>query len=245
MPLYRPYFFWPWAAAMIWAVRSRDILIALGYLACFPWFVLHILANRYMLQTISGYYSFPFLVACAWPIAAVVIDARQRGNEPNTRAALVGFTIMLALSCVGLSELWNPGHADLWANFTTLPSLVRERATDQAVAVLLAGPASATGQGFGALFIDQSVYSFAPYSFDATTVVGTVEHTVTTRNGPADTIAYFQSGIDTERIRSMIVLEHLTHAYRFEDTSIRLASNRDLDGVSGLVAVPQDAVALK
>jgi hypothetical protein len=245
MPFYRPYFFWPWAVALIWAIRSRNVLIALGYLACFPWFLLHVMANRDILQTISGYYSFPFLMACAWPLAAVVIDARQRGSQPDSRTALAGFTIMLVLSFLGLSKLWNPGHADLWTNFTTRPSLERERATGQAVAVLLAGRAYSTGPSFGTTSIDQSVYSFAPYSFDATTVVGTIERTVTTRNVPADTIAYFESGIDIKRVRDTILLEHLTHAYRFKDTSIRLASNRNLDGAAGLESMSSDADARK
>jgi hypothetical protein len=240
LPIYRAYVFWPGAVAVVWAILSRNLLIALGYLAFLPWLLLHVMANRDILQTLSGYYSFPFLVACAWPLAAIVIDAKQRGIPPNARLALVGFTGMLALSFLGLSKLWNPGQMDLWRNFTTLPSIARERATDKAIEVLLAGSASSAGSSLGAIFVDQSVYSFAPYSFNTTNVIGTVERMGKTPNVPADTIAYFESGIEIERIRGTIALEHLTHTYRFKNTSIRVASNRDLDAVVGLEAVPPD-----
>ena len=236
LPIYRAYIFWPGAAALLWAVRSRNMLIVLGYVAFLPWLALHAVANRDIPGTLSGYYAFPFLVACAWPLAAVVIDARQRGIRPELRPALAGFATMLALSFLGLAKLWNPGQLDLWQNFTTPPMLARERATDRAIEVLLAGTVSPASSAFGTIFMDQSVYSFAPYSFVAAAVVGAPESTLTTLKAPMDTIAYFESGKDIEAVRSIIAQAHLTHGYCFTGTSIRLASNRNLGGVAGLEA---------
>ena len=226
LPIYRAYFFWPAAAALAWAIRSRNILIVIGYLAFCPWLLLHIFANRDIPGTLSGYYAFPFLVAAAWPLAAIIIDARQRGIGPDRRHALAGFTIMLALSFLGLSKLWNPGQLDLWHNFTTPVTLARKQATDKAIEVLLAASTDHAGSTFGTLFIDQSIYSFAPYSFDAATVLGAIEKPLTTPKIPIDTIAYFGSGFNAEAIRGIIAHEHLTHVYRFVGTSILLASNR-------------------
>jgi hypothetical protein len=237
LPIYRAYVFWPAAAALIWAIRSRNILIALGYVAFVPWLLLHMSANRDIPATISGYYAFPFLVASAWPLSAIVIDARQRGIRPNMRPALAGFTVMLALSFLGLSTQWNPGRIDPWKNFMTLPSLEQQRATRRAVELLLA---SSAAMPFGTIFIDQSIYSLAPYAFDATTVVGAVESTLTPRSDPIGTLVYFESGIDIERIRAMIASRHLTRAYRFKDTSIRLASDRNLAAVAGLQPAPPE-----
>jgi hypothetical protein len=237
LPIYRAYVFWPAAAALYWAGRSRDILIALGYVAFVPWLLLHMAANRDIPAAISGYYAFPFLVASAWPLASFVIDARQRGVRPNTRHALAGFTVMLALSFLGLSTQWNPGRIDPWKNFTTLPSLEQQRATTGAVELLLT---SSAAMPFGTIFIDQSIYSLAPYAFDATAVVGAVASTLTPRSDPPGTLVYFESGIDIERIRAIIASRHLTRAYRFKDTSIRLASDRNLDAVPGLEPAPPE-----
>jgi hypothetical protein len=245
LPIYRAYLFWPGVAAVLWAVWSRNILIAVGYLAFCPWLLLHIMANRSIPGTLSGYYAFPFLVACAWPLAAITIDARQRGIRPERRSALAGFIIMLTLSFLGLPKLWNPGQIDLWQNFTTPPTLARERATDRAIEVLLAGSASPADSAFGTIFMDQSVYSFAPYSFVAAAVVDVPESTLPTLKAPIDTIAYFESGIRIKVIRDMIALAHLTHAYRFKDASILLASNRNLGGMAGLVAAPSEGLTGK
>jgi hypothetical protein len=245
LPVYRAYVFWPGLAAVIWAVRSRIPSIALGYLAFCPWLLLHVLANRAIPGTLSGYYAFPFLVASAWPLAAVIIDARQRGIQPDRRTALAGFSVMLALSFLGLSKQWNPGQLDLLRNFMTPPSLARERATNRAIEVLLAGSTDSVGSTFGTIFIDQSIYSFAPYSFGVSAVAGELEDNQTTMTRPVDTLAYFESGIDHEAILEVITLAHLTHAYRFKSTSIRLASNRRLDGTSGLEAIPLGALPVK
>jgi hypothetical protein len=141
---------------------------------------------------------------------------------------------MVALSFVGLSSLWNPGHMDLWGNLTTLPSLARVQATDRAVAILLAGERSDAASRFGTIFTDQSIYSLAPYSFDATTVVRPIARSAPMRNEPIDTFAYFEAGPDIQRLYGTIALRNLTHEYRFKGTAIRVASNRSLDGVPGL-----------
>jgi hypothetical protein len=234
LPLYRGYLIWPAVAALLWAILSRNILILLGYFAFCPWLLLHLIANRDILSTLSGYYSFPFLVALIWPLAAVVIDARQRGVKADARSTLGGFTIMVALSFLALPNLWNPGSMDLWKNFTTPPSLTRERATDEAVAILLAAQEAGAAWRFGTLATDQSIYSLAPYSFDAAAVVRGAEHAGPPGNVPIDTFAYFESGHDIERLRETTVLQALTHAYRFKDTAIRLRTDKDLRGMIGL-----------
>lgn len=234
LPFYRGYVIWPAVAALLWAILSRNILILLGYFAFCPWLLLHLIATRDILNTLSGYYSFPFLVALIWPLAAVVIDARQRGAKADARSTLGAFTIMVALSFVGLPNLWNPGSMDLWKNFTTPPSLTRERATDEAVATLLAAEQAGAGSRFGTLATDQSIYSLAPYSFDAAAVVRAAEHEGPFRNVPIDTFAYFESGNDNERLRGSTALQALTHEYRFKDTAIRLRTDKDLRGTLGL-----------
>jgi hypothetical protein len=246
LPIYRAYVFWPAVVAVAWAVRSRNVLIVLGYLAFCPWLLLHLMANRDILRTLSGYYSFPFLVACIWPLAAVIIDARQRGVRPERRSTLAWFGIMLAASFVGLSSLWNPGRMDLWRNLTTLPSLAREHATDRAVQVLLAAEVAGAASPFGTIFMDQSVYSLAPYSFDAATVVRPIERAAAVSDAPMDTFVYFEAGPDIERMRGMIAGKNLTHEYCFTDSAIRLATDRDLDGLTGLERVsPEDSGARK
>lgn len=235
MMIFRAYVFWPGVAALIWAAWSRNILIAVGYLAFCPWLLLNLLANRSIPGTLAGYYAFPFLVACAWPLAGVIIDARQRGVRPDLRTALLGFTVMLALSFVGLPKIWNPGELDLWSSFTTRPDHRQIQATDRAIDVLVNATASGeAGSVFGSVFMDQSVYSFAPYTFDAGTVVDLPENSLPPPAGPFDTIAYFESGIRIKSIQDMVANAHLAYRYRFTDTSILLASNKSLSGIANL-----------
>jgi hypothetical protein len=234
LPLYRGYIFWPAVAALLWAKLSRNILIVLGYFAFCPWLLLHLIATRDILNTMSGYYSFPFLVALFWAPAAVVINARQRGAKADVRSTLGAFGIMVALSFLGLPNLWNPGSMDLWRNFSTPPSLTRERATDAAVATLLAAEQAGVASPFGTLATDQSIYSLAPYSFDAASVVHAAEHAGSPGNAPIDTFAYFESGPDIERLRETKVLRALTHEYRFKNTAIRLRTDKELRGMIGL-----------
>ena len=129
---------------------------------------------------------------------------------------------------------------DLWRNFTTLPSLAREHATDRAVQVLLAAEAAGAASPFGTIFMDQSVYSLAPYSFNAATVVRPIERAAPISNAPMDTFVYFEAGPDIERMRGMIGATNLTHEYCFTDSAIRLATDKDLDGLTGLERVPPE-----
>ena len=59
LPIYRTYVFWPAIVAVAWAMLSRNVLIVLGYLAFCPWLLLHLMANRDILRTLSGNDSVP------------------------------------------------------------------------------------------------------------------------------------------------------------------------------------------
>jgi hypothetical protein len=240
--LYRPYVVWPAYAALAWAVWKRNPLIPLGYVAFLPWLALHLLANRDVLGALSGYYAFPFLVACAWPLAAVVIEAHQHGVTPDRRVALGGFAVLVAFSFAGLQHLWNPGvphfFETLRGNFTTPADQARIRATDAAVARLVAATHDPASGPFGRLVTDQSVYSFAPYDLVLAKPAEPQDAASGARSQPIDTVAYFAAGIDLGLAQGIAAHAHLDHIYCFADTTLCLASARKLDGVPGLAPQP-------
>ncbi|MFO1025786.1 MAG: hypothetical protein U1E70_11410 [Acetobacteraceae bacterium] len=176
------------------------MLIA-GYVAAIPWLVLHLLANRDLVATMPGYYALPFLAACAWPIAGTVIDARRRGARANPRRTMLWFSLLLAVSFLGVSTLWNPGALNLADMLARLPSLARQRATNNAVELVITASESPRASPFGVIAVDQAVYSLALCSFGADGMIASLS-----RNGitpvapvrPFDTVAYFHNGFDAE-----------------------------------------------
>jgi len=77
-----------WQTALVtilWALWRRDLLVAAGLAASVPWIVLSVTAVSNAPGTLDQYYSFPLLLAAAWPLiapswrsGAAVADAPRR-----------------------------------------------------------------------------------------------------------------------------------------------------------------------
>lgn len=121
----------PFAVAVLWAVKTRNIYLPLGYLAGVPWLVFLLLSVNKAPGAINFYYPFPFWIALVWPLVAL-----QRSDGAVTKRW--PFVLMLAASLVG----WHEGRLTIYplANneFDTHPfAITREWRRPKAVATFV------------------------------------------------------------------------------------------------------------
>ncbi len=221
--LYRPYLVLPAVGAAIWAVRSRSLYPIAGYLAFVPWAVLHLFAKSELAGTLSNYYPFPFIVAAFWPLLGAVLSRRRLGTAapgPRTAAA---FALLTLSSFIGIDRQHNPGRLDLPESFLEAPSRDLQHHTDQALA-LIAGSGA-----LGQVAVDAGTASLLPDQYSPS-------QTITLWPGPVpDTVIYFVRGFEAERAIAMARDAGLDRHFAVPATAIRVATNRPLDGLAGLV----------
>src|SRR5262245_13075900 len=240
-----PYILYPALGACIWAVRARNPYIVLAFVAGIPWLLVHMLAKSPLAGMLASYYAFPFLVALAWPLVAVLRQRQPTGNAGNASSVIVGFAALLALSFFPGIGIHDPGRLPLPQAFWDPPSLARQAATDRAVAAI-----SAARPMLGRLLVDNSIAALAPHGFSREEVP------FMQGNGPVpseataspDTVIFFVEGYDAERLRAIAEAAGLTGRYTMPGTQVRLAARQRLEEIpmlAGLVAVEQGKIGMK
>ena len=218
---YRAYLVLPCLVAAIWAVRTRNPYLLVGYAACLPWVALQLAAYSDIAGTLSGYYAFPLLIAAFWPLLGVLLDRRQRGTSGDAAMPVAVFTIMIVASFIGVGQHYNPGRLDLPAAFLAPPSLSSQLLTDRAIAAL-----AASKPQLGSLAADTSIVALAPDLFTP------AETALTNRPMPPNAIVYLAQGFDSEKARQVAAAGGLVHHYHVPGTALRFAM---------ATAVPADA----
>ena len=210
----------PAAVAAIWAVRTRDPVVWLGFAACIPWAVLQLVAFQDLPGLLAGYYAYPFLIALAWPPLAGLIRREARPDLPTP--GWPPGAAMAAISAIALLPLghgWNMEHIPLPDAFLLAPTTAQQSATEHVVAILAAAPPD-----LGALVVDDGIASLAPRAF-ARPQIAIWAHR------PPDTIAYFPTGLLTARFRPWA---NLPRSYRIAGTALRLDTNRPAEAIQAL-----------
>jgi hypothetical protein len=215
----------PALIAGIWALRARNPYIVLGYAAFLPWAVLHLLADSDIAGTLSAYYAYPFMIASFWPLIGVLVDERVRGGQAPAILSVLAFAAMIAGSWTAIPYQANPGRIELPAGFLSPPSLIRQHATDRAMAALVQSKAE-----LGRVFVDGSVLALAPDGY----VLG---ETVWGGKGRPDTVIYFMQGYEADVARRIADAARLDLHYQVPGTSIRLATDRPITPASPLAAL--------
>ena len=236
----RPYILYPAVAACIWAVRARNPCIVLAFAAGIPWLLVHLLAKSPLAGALVSYYAFPFLIALAWPLLAIMRQRQRAGNAGDPTSVIAGFAALLALSFVPAIGIHDPGRLPLPQAFWDPPSRAQQAATDRAVAAI-----SAARPMLGRLFVDNSIAALAPNGFAQEEVPflqgnGTAPSDATTA---PDTVVFFAEGYDARRLRVIADAAGLTGRYSVPGTQVRLAARQRLEQVpslAGLVAAEQD-----
>lgn len=212
----RAYVVAPALVAVGWAVRAREPLIVVGYLAAVPWALLHLFADSPIAGALSGYYAFPFMIAAFFPL----VGARLAG-----RTALPGFALMLAASFLGLGWQYDPARIAFPGSFLGVP-FVQQRAVERALQALPRSRPQA-----GKLTVDQSVASVAPRAYGAGELLAD--------QVAPDTIVWFADGFDAASAAAMAAA--LPHRYAVTGTPLLIASRRALEAAPALAPLLRPA----
>jgi hypothetical protein len=237
--LSRPYILYPALGASIWALRARNPTIVLAFAAGLPWLLVHLLAKGPLAGTLVSYYAFPFLIALAWPLLAVMRQRQRSGNAGGPTSVIVGFAALLALSFVPAIGIHDPGRLPLPQAFWDPPSRAQQAATDRAVAAM-----SAARPMLGRLLVDNSIAALAPNG-SAQSEVPFLQGNGTAPSEAApspDTVVFFTEGYDAARLRAIAGAVGLPRRYVVPGTQIHLAARQRLEDVpllADLVAAEQ------
>jgi hypothetical protein len=190
--------------------------------------LLHLLAKSPLAAALGSYYAFPFLIALAWPLLAVL---RQRqGREARPTGPVAGFAALLALTFMPTPDVHDPGRLPLPKAFLDSPSLAQQAATDHAVAtVSMARPM------LGRLLVDNSVAAIAPNAFTRAEIPFPLgQDSLPGDQANPDTVAFFADGYDAARLRAIADTAGLAWRYTVPGTPLHLAARQKLDGVRQL-----------
>jgi hypothetical protein len=210
---YRAYLVFPALVAAIWAVRTRNPYILIGYIACLPWVALQLAAYSDIAGTLSGYYAFPLMIAAFWPLLGVLLDRRQRGTAGGAAPPVIMFAGMIAASFVGIGQQYNPGRLALPAAFLAPPSYSSQLLTDRAIIAL-----AASKPQLGSLAAGTSVVALAPDLFTP------AETALPPRPMPPNAVAYLAQGFDSDKARQVAAAAGPNRHYRVPGTALRLAT---------------------
>jgi hypothetical protein len=223
---YRTYIVLPAILALLWAARTGNPYIVLGYAAFLPWAALHLVADSDIAGTLSSYYAYPFIIACFWPLMGVLVE-HTRCRRPNPEVlAILGFAAMIAGSFTALGYQANPGQMELPAGFWSPPSLARQAATDHALRLIVRSKAE-----LGSVMVDGSVLGLVPNEFSRNETVWD------TGGRRPDTVIYFAGGYESKAARALAARAGLDIHYAATGTAIRLATDRALAASSPLASV--------
>jgi hypothetical protein len=228
---YRTYLVLPAAIAVLWALRTRNLYILVGYVAFLPYLLLHLTAHSEIAATLSGYYAYPFMIAAFWPLLGVWLDRRRRGVQGTAAVPVLVFAAMIAGSFAAVPRQYNPGGLEFPASLVSPPSLARQSATERAIAVL-----SRSKPMLGKILVDDSVLALAPDAYEPGETLLAKTH------DPPDTAIYEDKGYGSAAVRAMAAAADLTRIYRVAGTSIRLATDRTFDASAppAVLLVPVD-----
>jgi hypothetical protein len=227
----RPYILYPAVGACIWALRARNPHIVLAFAAGMPWLLVNLLAKGPLAGALVSYYAFPFLIALAWPLLAVMRQRQGTTGAGDPTSTIVGFGALLALSFIPGVGIHDPGQLPLPQAFWNPPSRAQQAATDRAVAAI-----SAARPTLGRLFVDNSIAAVAPNGFarrEVPFLAGDGAAPGETATSP-DTVAFFAESGDARRLLAIADAAGLTRRYAMPGTQIHLAARQKLEDVPSL-----------
>ena len=131
---------------------------------------------------------------------------------------------MIAVSFVNINNHHNPGQIDVPASFIQAPSLTQQRDTDAALHALM------TSDRLGQVMVDAAVAALVPGTVHESDLVSD-----DTRPRP-DTVIWFVRGFQAPLAIAQAEAAGLRRRYQVPGTSIRVASNRQLENFATLAA---------
>jgi hypothetical protein len=215
---YRTYVILPGLIALMWAVRTRNPYLLVGYIAYLPWGMLQLIANSDMAGTLTGYYAYPYLIAAFWPVVGATLGGSQGDSRSGATMTIIAFSTMIATSFVGTELRGNPGNYELRTGFFASPSWSLQTRTEQAMTSLVHSKA-----GLGPILVDGSVTALAPDAFAWNeTILGS------TGGARPMTVVYFSEGYESLKARHIATAAGLNRIYQIPGTALRIATDHPL-----------------
>ncbi len=105
----RAYVWAPICLALFYAAVTRDVLPAIGSVACLPWCVLACVAISPSAGEMVSYYSFPMMIGSLWPMLGVLPAFRA---EPQARWRYLWLQSGMLMLSIGLFFEWGSANHD-------------------------------------------------------------------------------------------------------------------------------------
>lgn len=224
---YRLYIFLPAFVALAWAIRIRNPYIFSGYISFIPWLILNLFATSPFASTLSNYYSFPFILSLFWPLIGLLLESPK--TVPPTIAGanpVLVFMLMLLTSFFDVGSQQNPQNINFPESFFVVPTLAQQSATDTAIKSF-----AQASSALGNVVVDGGIVALDPDHYFQSQLVWA------TQKKHPDTIIYFSHGQGTKYAIAMAAQAHLQYLYQVPDTTLRVATDRMLTGLDGLIAL--------
>ena len=197
----RAYVTWPLILLLAAAVWKRNIILAVGPLSVLPWMLMSLLAASSGPGDLNGYYSFPVIIAIAWPTIAFAMNRAPRMLQLWTSVLSIVFLVSVDNS--PLRGLGIPNLGAIGTYETALRSVISRRGE------------------FGRLMVDDAVASLVPEYL--ITDEWTNQWLVDRIPNP-DVVLYKYGAWDSANTMRVIQASGLTQRCRIDNTPFLIAS---------------------
>ncbi len=225
-------FVWlPLVLIAVWAWRTRQPLLVLGYIAYVPWLAFNLLAVTDGAGELSSYHTFPFLVSLVWPLVVYawqgqMAEGRTAEGPPaegrTAQARPVGWGVATCFAATVLLSSIGFGRASVLVDMVTWGDLPRA-----AIGIVQQSIARQPRE-WGRVSVGTGVAALDPRHLQPGQVLQA------NADMPTDTLLFFSTGISRDDGLALVRSQRLQKRYQVAGTNISVASNRALEGVPPL-----------
>lgn len=204
----RAYLTWPLIFLLALAAWRRNLILAVGPVAVLPWMLISLLAVSPHAAALTTYYSFPIIIAIAWPSIAVSMKRAPISLQLCTSIFSIALFVSLGHGNNDNAPWRGLGYPNLGAIGTdemALRNVVNGRNT------------------FGRLMVDDAVASLVPESLkkDEWTNQWTLDHLPN-----PDLVVYQEGARDSANTMRVLEASGLTQRCRIDNTPLFIASRQ-------------------
>ncbi|MGA2311877.1 MAG: hypothetical protein ABSF87_05855 [Xanthobacteraceae bacterium] len=202
----KAYLTWPLIFLLTTAVWKRSVILAVGPIAVLPWILMSLLAASGYAGALASYYSFPIIVAIAWPSIAFSMKRARMNLQLFTSVLSIVLFVSLGRGNLGNAP-WEglsvPNFGAIGTYETALRNVINRR------------------KEFGRLIVDDAVASLVPESLirDEWLYQWSVD-----RLPNPDVVIYKDRAWDSASTERAVEASGLTHRCQIENTPFFVAS---------------------
>lgn len=215
---------------LIWAFRTRDPFLPLGFAAYAPWIALNMLAKNANTGYLYAYYAFPFVLSLAWPLLALRYQHGENAPQPVIRRTLVLQALLVGIALVAWDggPSFGPNSGAKWGGYRLLKGAVNASLVHEFVAKFNAGVGD-----LGVVIADAGTASLVGGKYHAVPVQMLYGYA-----GKADTLLFMcPLPLVSQEITGLIARNNWNHRYRMSGAPICISSNRGIGQLGNFSAL--------